>query len=189
MLLAGVSLPLIFSSSGKIMAVVPYDLEPDAQYQVIISRGGTLSGPETVTLATAQPSIFQIDNTNGPDVAKNIWARLTAGTPFDPASAAPATPLKAGSSFVIYCTGLGAIDQVLDPAVPAPATPVKALNSVAVSIGGRNISVEFAGLVPGYPGIYQVKATMPSDAPVGDNISITVSVAGQTSTAVKVSVQ
>ena len=49
--------------------------------------------------------------------------------------------------------------------------------------------VGFAGLVPGYPGIYQITGTVPSDAPVGKNVPITVSVAGQTSAAVPVAVQ
>jgi uncharacterized protein (TIGR03437 family) len=188
-LLAGLSLPLIYSSSGRIMAIVPYNLEPDAQYQVIVSRGGTVSGPQSATIATAQPGILQIDTTNSPDVAKNLWARLTAGTPFDPASAAPAAPLKSGDNFVIYCTGLGAIDQMLDPAMPAPATPVKVVNAVSAAIGGQSVPVQFAGLVPGYPGLYQIKGMVPSGAPVGQNISVTISAAGQTSAAVKVSVQ
>jgi uncharacterized protein (TIGR03437 family) len=188
-LLAGVSLPLIYSSSGKIIAVVPYDLAPDAQYQVIVSRGGTVSGPESVTIATAQPSILRIDTTNSPDVAKDIWTGLTAGKPFDPASAAPPAPLKSGDNFVIYCAGLGAIDQALDPAMPAPATPVNAVNPVSVAIGGQSVPVAFAGLVPGYPGIYQIKGTVPSGAPIGNNIPVTVSAAGQTSTVVMVSVQ
>jgi uncharacterized protein (TIGR03437 family) len=186
---AGDLLPLIYSSSGKIVAIVPYDLAPNAQYELIVSRGGTISGPVSVTLSTAQPDILQIGAANSPTMAQNLWNLLTAGTAFDPASAAPTAPLKAGESLVIYCTGLGAINQPLDASQPAPATPVSTVNSVSVAIGGQNVPVTFAGLVPGYPGIYQVTATVPSDAPTGDNISVTISVAGETSPAVKVSVQ
>ena len=93
------------------------------------------------------------------------------------------------NSLVIYCTGLGAINQTLAPGQPAPVTPVSTVNTVSVSIGGKNMPVGFAGLVPGYPGIYQITGTVPSDAPVGKNIPITVSVAGQTSAAVPVAVQ
>jgi uncharacterized protein (TIGR03437 family) len=186
---AGDLLPLIYSSSGKIVAIVPYDLAPNAHYELIVSRGGTISGPVSVTLGTAQPDILQIGATNSPAAAQNLWTLLTAGTPFDPASAAPAAPLKAGGNLVIYCTGLGAINQPLDPSQPAPATPVSAVNSVSVAIGGQNVPVTFAGLVPGYPGIYQITGTVPSDAPTGNNIPVTISVAGETSPAVKISLQ
>jgi uncharacterized protein (TIGR03437 family) len=187
-LLAGVPLPLLYSSSGQINALVPYDLPPDSEYQVIVSRAGSISGPEPVTVATAQPSILQIDTTGNPDVVKNIWSQLTAGMPLDPASAAPATPLGAGDAFVIYCTGLGPVDQSLDPTLPPPSTPVNAVNPVAVMIGDQNAPVDFAGLVPGYPGIYEIRGEVPSGAPVGDNIAVTISTAGQTSMAVRVSV-
>ena len=63
------------------------------------------------------------------------------------------------------------------------------MNTVSMSIGGQSVPVTFAGLVPGYPGIYQVTGTVPSGAASGDNIPVTVSVAGETSTAVMVSVQ
>ncbi len=188
-LFAGGSLPLIYSSSGKILAIVPYNLAPNAQYQLIVSQGGAISGPAAVTVGAAQPDILQIANKNDPSAAKNLWNLLTAGTAFNLASAGPATALKPGDSLVIYCTGLGAINQSLAPGQPAPATPVSTVNTVSVSIGGKNLPVEFAGLVPGYPGIYQVTGTVPPNAPVGKNIPITVSVAGQTSAAVQVAVQ
>jgi uncharacterized protein (TIGR03437 family) len=185
---AGGFLPLIYSSSGKIVAIVPYDLAPNAQYELLVSRGGAISGPVSVTLATAQPDILQIGTPNSPAAAQNLWNLLTAGTAF-PASAAPTAPLRPGENLVIYCTGLGAINQPLDPSQPAPATPVSTLNSVSVAIGGQNVPVTFAGLVPGYPGIYQITGTVPSNAPTGNNIPVTISVAGETSPAVKVSVQ
>jgi len=188
-LFAGSSLPLIYSSNGKILAIVPYNLAPSAQYQLIVSQGGTISGPVSVSVGTAQPDILQIASTSTPGVAKNIWSLLTAGTAFNLAKAGPAATLAPGDSLVIYCTGLGAINQALAPGQPAPATPVSTVNTVTVSIGGKNMPVGFAGLVPGYPGIYQVTVTVPSNAPVGKNIPIAVSVAGQTSAAVPVAVQ
>ena len=186
---AGDFLPLIYASSGKILAIVPYNLAPNAQYELLVSRGGTISGPVAVTLGAAQPDILQIGAVSSVAAAKNLWNLLTAGTPFSPTSAAPATPLKAGESLVIYCTGLGAINQPLDPGVPAPATPVSTVNSVSVAIGGQSVPVSFAGLVPGYSGLYQITATVPSNVLTGNNIPVTISVAGQTSPAVKVSVQ
>ena len=185
-LYAGDFLPLLYSNSGTILAIVPYDLTPNAQYELIVSRGGAISGPVAVSVAAAQPAILQIGASNA-GVAQNLWSLLTAGTP--PASAAPATPLIPGSNLVIYCTGLGAISQPLSPGTPPPATPVTTANPVSVSLGGENVPVMFAGLSPGYPGIYQIEVTVPSDAGIGNSVPLTVSVAGQTSVAVNVSVQ
>jgi uncharacterized protein (TIGR03437 family) len=84
---------------------------------------------------------------------------------------------------------LGAISQSLAPGAPAPSTPVKTVNSVTVEIGGQSLPVTFAGLVPGYPGIYQITGTVPSGVPTGSNVSVAVTVAGETSGAVKVKVQ
>jgi len=187
-LFAGAPLPLVYSSSGTILALVPYDLPTNAQYQLIVSRGGSISGPTAITVADAQPGILEITADVNPALAQNLWNLLTADTP--PASAAPATPLSAGNTFIIYCTGLGAINQALDPSMPAPQlTPISTANPVSVSIGGQNAPVNFSGLVPGYPGLYEVIGTIPSGVPTGSNIPITVSVAGQSSSAIGVLVQ
>jgi uncharacterized protein (TIGR03437 family) len=187
-LFGGSTLPLIYASSGKILGIVPYNLAPNAQYQLIVAQGGSISGPVSVTLGTAQPDILQIvpSNTN---VAQNLWSLLTAGTAFNLAKAGPGTPLKPGEGIVIYCTGLGAVNQTIAAGAAAPTTPVSTVNTVTVSIGGQNVPVTFAGLVPGYPGMYQITGTVPANAPTGTNIPITVSVAGQTSAAVPVAVQ
>ncbi len=189
-LFAGAPLPLIYSSSGKILAIVPYTLAPNSQYELIVSQSGAISGPIAVTLGAAQPSVLQIANvSSSAAAAKNVWSLLTAGKPFSAASAAPTTPLTPGENIVIYCTGLGTISQTLAPGAAPPTTPIKTVNSVTVEIGGQSMPVTFAGLVPGYPGIYQVTGTVPSGAPSGNDVSLSVTVAGQTSTTVKVKVQ
>lgn len=187
-LFAGATLPLLYSSSGTILAIVPYNLPTNAQYQLIVSRGGAISGPVSVTVGNAQPSVLEITNDTSAAAAQSLWNLVIANAP--PASAAPATPLAAGKTFVIYCTGMGAISQALDPSMPAPPlTPITTASSVSVSIGGQNVAVTFAGLVPGYPGLYEVIGTVPSGLAAGTNIPVTVSVAGQTSPTVNVSVQ
>jgi uncharacterized protein (TIGR03437 family) len=186
-LYAGVSLPLIYADSGKVLAIVPYDLPPNAQPQLLVGRGAAISGPMAVTAGTAQPDILKVDNTGSPSVATSVWNQLIAGVAFDLSKAGPVTALKAGDPITIYCTGLGPIDQPLGPTVPAGMTAVNTANVVTASVGGQIIPVSFAGLVPGYAGLYEVTGTMPSGVASG-NVPITVSVAGVTSAAVQVSV-
>jgi len=182
-------LPVIYADAGKILAIVPYNVAPNASYQLLVGRNSSISGPASVSVAAAQPSILQVDNTGKAAVAASVWSQLVAGKAFNPASAAPATPLAPGQTITIYCTGLGAIDQALNPAMAASSSPVTTVNTVAVSIGGQNAPVTFAGLASGYPGVYVVTATVPAAVSSGSNVPVTVSVAGQTSSAVKVSVQ
>jgi trimeric autotransporter adhesin len=188
-LFAATTLPLIYADSGKILAIVPYNLTPNAQYQLLIGRGDAISGPATVTVGTAQPDILQIDNTGSASVAQNVWNQMTTGTAFNLASAAPATPLKSGQTLTVYCTGLGPISQALNPGTAAGKSPIDTVNAASLTIGGQNVPVTFAGLVPGYPGMYEVTATVPSGLTSGTNIRLTIAVAGQTSAAVNVSVE
>jgi trimeric autotransporter adhesin len=186
-LLGGELLPLLYTSGGLINAIVPYDLGVNADYQVFVSSGAAISGPQTVTLATAHPSIFKIDNTGAAQVARDVWNRITNGTPPTPATAAPSSAIGAGDSLVIYCTGLGGVNQTIDPTAAAPGT-VATTNAVSVSVGGQSATPTFAGLVPGYTGLYQVNVTVPSGVAAGSSVPVMVTVAGQNSAAINVSV-
>ena len=188
-LLAGRLLPLIYSSGGLISAVVPYDLEVDAQYTLAVGRGTALSGTETVAIAAVQPAVFLVDASGDGSVAQSVWTRLKAGTAIDPSRIAPANPIKAGDKVVVYCTGLGAVEGALDVSMPAPSTPPKVINPVTLTIGGVAVPVSFAGLVPGLTGVYQVQFTLPAGMSTGDGIPMVLSMLGQTSVAVNLSMR
>jgi len=186
-LLGGELLPLLYTSGGLINAIVPYDLGLNADYEVFVSSGAAISGPQTVTVTAAHPSIFKIDNTGSAQTAQGVWNHITNGTPPTAASAAPSGAIGAGDSLVIYCTGLGAVNQTVDPTVAAPGSVVTT-NAVIVSVGGQSATPSFAGLVPGYTGLYQVNVTVPSGVATGSGVPIVVSVAGQNSAPINVSV-
>jgi uncharacterized protein (TIGR03437 family) len=187
-LLGGELLPLLYTSAGLINAIVPYDLGVNAQYQVVVSSGGAISGPQTVTVAAAQPSIFKIDNTGSAQVAQDVWNSITNGTAPTAATAAPSGAIGAGDSLVIYCTGLGAVNQTVDPTAPAPGS-VATASPVTVSVGGQSATPSFAGLVPGYTGLYEVNVAVPSGVPSGGTARVIVSVAGQSSAPISVSMR
>jgi uncharacterized protein (TIGR03437 family) len=58
-----------------------------------------------------------------------------------------------------------------------------------VNIGGKAAAVYYAGLSPTFVGLYQVNVTVPSGALTGDAVPLTISLAGQTSTGVQISVR
>jgi uncharacterized protein (TIGR03437 family) len=89
-------------------------------------------------------------------------------------------PAGVGDYLVMYALGLGAVTPTLAIENGAPASPYEyAVAPVTVTIGGIPATVLFAGLTPGYVGLYQVNVTMPSGVTPGNQVPVTVSVAGK----------
>lgn len=57
-----------------------------------------------------------------------------------------------------------------------------------VTLGGVEAEVVFAGLAPGFVGLYQVNVQIPETAPVGDTIELVVSVNGMDSNTVTLAI-
>jgi uncharacterized protein (TIGR03437 family) len=47
-----------------------------------------------------------------------------------------------------------------------------------VTLGGVNLSVSYAGLVPGEVGVYQINVTVPSGVPQGLSVPLVINQAG-----------
>jgi uncharacterized protein (TIGR03437 family) len=60
---------------------------------------------------------------------------------------------------------------------------------VTVTIGGVPATPSFAGLAPGWVGLYQVNVQVPANAPVGDAVPVALSVGGAVSNQVTIAVQ
>ncbi len=181
-IIGGRSLPLNFASNGQINAQIPYDLPLNTEHQIVVRRGDTISVPEVVTVASAQPAIYTQDQSGrGPGVI--VKANNSVVT--------PANPVRSGEVIVIYCNGLGAVNPPVAAGRPAPlAGPLSnTVNPVTLSIGGRPATVSFAGLTPGIPGLYQINAVVPAGLPASDTTEVRITVAGQQSVPVTIAVR
>jgi adhesin/invasin len=170
------TVPLLFSSTGQVNAIIPYGMAINTTQQVFVSLGASISVPEPITLAGAAPGIFTVDGQQG--------------IVFDGANIAnPANPAKAGDVLVIYCTGLGEVTPSVTAGTPAPISPLSnTVNTVTASIGGVAASVQFAGLTPGFAGLYQVNAVVPAGVAAGNQVPLILTAAGQSSTPVNITV-
>jgi uncharacterized protein (TIGR03437 family) len=180
-LLGNLPLPILYTSSGQINVQVPFNTPVNTQYQISVQRDNVLSLPEPLLVASAQPGVFTL---NQQGTGQGVIFKSDGVT-----LAQPGTPATQSETVVIYCTGLGAVTPVVVDGAPAPTTPLSnTVNLVTVTIGGQSAAVQFSGLTPGYPGLYQINAVVPGGVS-GDAVSLVVTVAGQTSPAVTMAVQ
>jgi len=117
---------------------------------------------------------------------------LIAGTSLLAApTSAGRRPALRGETISIYCTGLGAVSN--PPATglaAAAADPFSVTTSTTtVTIGGLVAQVSFSGLAPGAVGLYQVNVQVPTGAPAGDAVPVTLTIGGATSNTVTIAVQ
>jgi hypothetical protein len=93
------------------------------------------------------------------------------------------TPAHPGDTLVLWGTGGGA-----DPANDTGGTSgdQTAAGNFVVNVGGRQVTPLYAGASSGYPGLWQVNFTLPSDITTGCFITAQVSAAGELSNAVMI---
>jgi len=158
--LAGVAMPLTYSSGTQVNAILPFGLTIDTTHQLIVRRGNLQSVPQGVDLAEAQPGIFTNDfSGSGPAIAFDANGRYINAS----------NPASKGLVIVLYASGLGEVDPTLEAGQPAPVVPPLSIvkRPVKVTIGGVEAQVLFAGMAPGFAGVYQLNVEVP-DAPLGN---------------------
>jgi len=184
-ILAGTPLPLNYAGTGQINALVPFDAPVNTVLQLLVQQGGAISVPEPVVLSSAQPAIFTQDQSGqGLGVIVGYKADGSANFLIDRSH-----PVSAGDTLVIYCTGLGPVDQPVAIGSAGPVSPLaNSLNPVTATVGGQNATVTFAGLAPTLT-VYQVNLVVPPGVTPGTDVPVVLSQAGQQSVPVTIVVK
>ena len=151
-------IPLYFAGPGQINAQVPYSLQSGDSVSVVVNVNGQLTAPQSYLIAPAQPGIF-IAGANGAILDGQSRA-ITAEN-----------PAQRGDTLQIFTTGPGVTDP---PAATGEAAPAfsTVLLPVTVTIGGVEAPVAYQGLAPGFVGLYQVNAVLPSTVAPGDAVLV-----------------
>ncbi|MBK5293157.1 MAG: hypothetical protein JJE04_15975 [Acidobacteriia bacterium] len=155
-IVGGMRAPLYFLSPGQINAQIPFELKAGEQHQVIVRAGRAISTPESVNVASSQPGLLGFPD--GRLIAQDTQFRLIDS----------ANPASRGAVLVIYLTGLGGTNPPVPTGLLTPAIQASATDPVTVEIDGRPAPVFFAGLTPGFIGLYQVNFEVPPDARLAD---------------------
>lgn len=157
--------PMLFASPGQVNVQVPWQASGTVTY-------GAMVGTAPSNLASG------FVNAQSPGVFATVHAA-------DGSLVDASKPAVAGETLVIYGTGLGPVNgamvtgQLASSASLAPTT-----QPVTLSIDGTPATVSFAGLTPGFLGLYQINAVVPRLASPGAQSQMVISVGGQSSQAV-----
>ncbi len=179
------SAPLYYTSYTQINFQMPFDVPPGtANVVVTVASGGTAN--TNVDVTPASPRLFTYPASNGslsPFVLHATdFSFVNKPASVTPVKASPATP---GEYLVLLATGLGTVSPAIAPGQPggdnASLGPVNYVTgAVTVQIGGTVVRPVFAGLMPKFPGIYQINVRAPFSLQPGV-VPISISMNGDTS--------
>jgi minor extracellular serine protease Vpr len=169
---AGISVPahLTYVSPTVVQIQVPWELQGQSSAQMkVVLDGDLLGNVVTVPLSNYAPQFF----TNGNNIADALDQSYKLITTSHPATR--------GQLVQLYANALGPVNN--QPASGAPAVDASNTTTqpVTVNFGGQTATASFAGLAPGFPGLYQINVTVPSNATTGSAVPVTITVNGVTS--------
>jgi uncharacterized protein (TIGR03437 family) len=178
---SGVSAPILYASSSQLNLQVPWELQGTSTTSVTVSGNSIGTEVDSVPVGLADPGIFSLGAPQGGQGAiENV-----AGAVVDANS-----PAHAGDYILIFATGLGAVTNPPPTGAAAPITSLSGLKSFpAVTIGGVPAFVSFAGLAPGFIGLYQVNVQVPQGVATGDAVPVVLSIGATVSNSVTVAVR
>lgn len=139
----GQEIPLLYVSPDQVNAQIPYEAKAGGTLEVFTANG---SSQVTVPLLPTAPSILAVTTRDAVATSVN----------------APA----AGDAVVVYAAGLGLCAQRVT-AGQVDTAPDATLAPVEVRLGDLKIPPSFAGLTPGFAGVYQVNFQVPAVVPAG----------------------
>lgn len=192
-LVNGVPAPLYFASPGQINFQIPYEAS-GGQATVQVERNGVAGNRAAVTIVPQAARIlvwpgYQYGIIVNADGTLPLPTNIQIGT-------YTSKPVKAGDVLVIYAIGFGQTGPPVASGQAAPSGPLAALTGVQVRFGapgsfGSTVTVPplFAGLSPGFVGLYQVNVQVPSGLPAVPDLDMGIDYNNQLSNLVKIAVQ
>lgn len=155
---------LVFVSPGQINALIDSRLTP-GKYPLRILRD-SLAGPSvaTITIADTAPGLFAISD-GTPVVTRPDGSLVTEESPARP-----------GEIIILWATGLGPTLPSMRPGeLPRAAAPLNPKMPFQVLLNGAPIQADhvlYAGVAPGFAGLYQINVLLPEDTPRNPSIQI-----------------
>jgi uncharacterized protein (TIGR03437 family) len=149
----GIAAPILSvanrNGQEQLSILTPVDLEGRTTAQVVVTRDGHASAAVTAPVLDRQPGVFTTDGSTAIVVHNADYTLVT-----------PDRPLVSDEYAFLYATGIGRL----------PA-------DVHVTLGRQPCDVQYAGIAPGFVGLYQINFRVP---PLASGLHDLVLAAGST---------
>jgi uncharacterized protein (TIGR03437 family) len=173
----GIAIPLLLVSGTQINAQLPFNI--DGNSQMVLRTPGGVSDNMNFTILSNAPSVFR---------ASDAGSAASVIRAANGALVSDSNPVQAGDDLVIYATGLGRTSPAVDTGEAAPSDPLAAATTQPdVTLDGAPMIVDYAGLMPGRVGVYQINVRVPAGINAGSSVPLTIQ-QGTSSTTVSLQV-
>ena len=185
-----VAVPVFFASPLQTNIQISWELAGLQEAMLRARISDETSEPVRVALTSHSPGLLTITQTGAGQAAALISGTGLLAAANGAFPGAPSRPAVRGEFLEVFATGLGPVGNTPASGAAASANPIsETLTAPAVFIGETQARVVFAGLAPGFVGLYQINAQVPGSAPSGGNVPITISIGGLDSLAVTIAVE
>jgi uncharacterized protein (TIGR03437 family) len=135
---------------------VPFEVAGRSSADLIVTRSGAASAAQSIAVLVEQPGVYA-SGTRGIAVHNASYSLVSDDSPLVP-----------GEYAFVYAAGLGAVTNAPVTGAAGPASVLAQVRgAVRVTLGGQPCEVPFAGLAPGFVGVYQVNFRVPATAGSG----------------------
>jgi len=164
----GLPVPMLFVSSSQINAQLP--VQAVGNVTMILRTPGGVSDNYNLQVQPTAPGIFR-SGVAGPMTDVATVYRVENGH-----LVTLSNPIHRGDEIVIHLTGMGVTTPLVKEGEPAPADPpaTPVVNPI-ITLGGTALEIQSAVAVPGQVGLYEIKARVPHDAPIGFEMPLDIS--------------
>jgi uncharacterized protein (TIGR03437 family) len=147
----GIASPLLYASENQLNVAVPYGVAENASTIIEIAHEGTVKARITAAVAAASPGLFTTEGGSGQAIVVHTDGSLNSES----------NPVRRGAIVTLYATGEGlrnpsGMDGRPDDTLARPLLPV------SLRIAGYDAEILYAGAAPGFIGLMQINARVPS---------------------------
>jgi uncharacterized protein (TIGR03437 family) len=166
----GQAAPVYLVSQNQINALIPYEISGEyfATFQVVVND--SKSNLVTVYVDNSAPGIYTLTE-NGIGEGAILHSDYSAVT--------ASSPAVAGETVLLFMVGLGTVTPQVADGVAAPSSPVSVSDEAPDTfvllddgVDYELANVLFAGLAPGFAGLYQVNFTVPASGLANGDVLI-----------------
>jgi uncharacterized protein (TIGR03437 family) len=175
-MVAGRPAPLFFISPTQANFQHPYEAPTNTLSQALPAGSGAYAPPRRFLTAAAQPGVFSlIELVDGPSraVVQNQDFSLNTS----------ANPAPRGTFVTVFLSGQGAPDVLVASGALSPGQEPfgRAAFEASATVGGVEAEIVFLGLTPGFVGLTQANMFVPEGAPQGGQVAVVITIAGESS--------